>query len=330
MKKVLCLIFAIIMAVSCFSSCAKEEAATSEDTSSDNTVIKIAGLKGPTSIGLVKLLEDNENGKSVNKYEFTMAGAADELVPKLTKGELDMAAIPSNLAAVLYNKTNGGIKVLSINTLGVTYIVEKDAGVTSIADLKGKTIYATGKGSTPEYSLRHILSSNGIDPDKDVTLEWKTEPTEVVALLKTKGGVAMLPQPYVTVASSSVEGLKTAVNLNEEWNKLNNGSKLITGVLVARKEFCEQHPQLVESFLAEYESSIAYANSETAAASLLVEKRGIVAKAAIAEKAIPYCNVAYIDGADMKIALSGFYDVLYAIEPNSVGGKLPDDAFYYE
>lgn len=343
MKKILCMVLVFAMAIFCLASCADDSkdnssveesentsSAVSEEIVKDDTPIRIAGLKGPTSIGLVKLLDDNDNNKSVNKYVFTMAGAADEIVPKLTKGELDMAAIPSNLAAVLYNKTNGGIKVLSINTLGVTYIVEKDAGINSIADLKGKTIYATGKGSTPEYSLRHILSSNGIDPDKDVTLEWKTEPTEVVAILKSSGGVAMLPQPYVTVASSSVEGLKTVINLNDEWNKLDNGSKLITGVLVARTEFCNEHPQLVESFLEEYEKSIAFANTNTAEAAAFVEQRGIVGKAAIAEKAIPFCNVAYIDGAEMKTALSGFYTALFAIEQKSVGGTLPGDNFYHE
>ncbi len=344
LKKFLCLFMAVLATLLCFVSCdegdVKEnttsEVSVSEDvtsddvTSKDDTVIKIAGLKGPTSIGLVKLLEDNDQGKSENKYEFTMAGAADEIVPKLTKGELDMAAIPSNLAAVLNSKTEGGIKVLAINTLGVTYIVEKNAGITDIADLKGKTIYATGKGSTPEYSLRHILSANGIDPDKDVTFEWKTEPTEVVALLKSKGGVAMLPQPYVTVASASVEGLKTVINLNDEWNKLDNGSKLITGVLVARTEFCENHPDLVAAFLSEYKNSIEFANSNLKEASVLVEKRGIVAKSAVAEKAIPFCNVSYIDGSEMKTALSGFYSVLFEIEPKSVGRKLPTDNFYHE
>ncbi len=324
MKKIIALILAFCMIAFCLVSCSKEE------EKKDDTVINIAGLKGPTSIGLVKLMEDNDNGSSLNKYNFTMAGAADELVPKISKGEIDMAAIPSNLAAILNTKTDGAIKVLAINTLGVTYIVDKGMGITSIADLKGKTIYATGKGSTPEYSLRHILKANGVDPDNDVTFEWKTEPTEVVALLKANNGVAMLPQPYVTVATSSVDGLKVAINLNDEWNKLDNGSKLITGVLVVRKEFAEAHPTLINNFLKEYEESIKYVNEDAAAASLLVEKRGIVAKAAVAEKAIPNCNISFISGGEMKTALSGFYSVLFEINPATVGGKLPADSFYHE
>ena len=194
MKKLLVFLVLVAMTISLFA-CA--------DTEAEKETIRIAGLKGPTSIGLVKVMNDNADGKAANKYEFTIAGSADEITPKLNKGELDMAAIPANLASVLYNNTNGAIKVLAINTLGVLYIVEKGDTVKSVADLKGKTIYATGKGSTPEYTLRYILSKNGVDPDNDVTIEWQSEPTAVVPLLKANdNAIAMLPQPYVTVAQS--------------------------------------------------------------------------------------------------------------------------------
>ena len=227
MKKVLALVLAVLMLTAVFAGCSNT--AKNEESSipavTQKTDVNIAGLKGPTTMGLVKVIEDNKNGKASNNYNFTVAGSADEITPKLTKGELNIAAIPANLASVLYNKTQGKIKVLAVNTLGVVYITEKGESVKSVKDLKGKTIYATGKGSTPEYTLRYILKENGLDLDKDVTVEWKSEPTEVVALLsKGEGGVAMLPQPYVTVAQTSVEGLRIAINLNDEWEKLDNTS----------------------------------------------------------------------------------------------------------
>lgn len=333
MKKILALILALILAIGIFAGCgkpSKEPDKTPEPTpeAKEEVTVKIAGLKGPTSIGLVKLMEDNEAGASENKYEFTVAGAADEVTPKLIKGELDMAAIPSNLASVLYNNTEGKIKVLAINTLGVVYIVDKGVGITSVADLKGKTIYATGKGSTPEYALRYILKENGIDPDKDVTIEWKSEPTEVVAVLSSGNGVAMLPQPYVTVAKSKVEGLNVALDLNAEWEKLDTKSMLITGVVVARADFIEKYPNTVKKFLKEYKASAEYANTEVAAAATLVEKFGLF-KAAVAEKAIPQCNITYIAGEEMKTALKEYLNILYNFNPAAVGKQLPADDFYY-
>ena len=199
----------------------------------------------------------------------------------------------------------------------------------SLADLKGKTIYATGKGSTPEYALRYLLSENGIDPDKDVTLSWKAEPTETVALLaETKGAVAMLPQPFVTVAQTKIEGLRIAVDLTQEWDDLDNGSALITGVLVVRSEFAEEHPEQLAAFLDEYQASTEYVNANIPEAAQLVEKYGIV-KAPIAEKAIPYCNITYLEGEEMKAAMEGYLGVLFDQNPKAVGGALPDDDFYY-
>lgn len=292
--------------------------------------IRIAGLKGPTSMGLVHLMESADAGISANDYEFTMAVAADEITPLLIRGELDIAAIPANLASVLYNNTDGEIKLLAVNTLGVIYIVEKGNGINSLHDLKGKTVYATGKGTIPEYALRYLLSENGVDPDNDVTIEWKSEPTEVVALLQeAESGVAMLPQPFVTVAQTQVEGLRIAADLAGEWDNLQNGSMFITGVLVARSDFAEAYPEQISAFLDEYKQSTEYANSNVAEAAQLVEKYGIV-KAAVAEKAIPYCNITFIEGPEMKDAVEGYLRVLFDQNPKSVGGALPDDGFYYE
>lgn len=295
-------------------------AACAKPAAEPQTKIRIAGLKGPTSMGLVKLM-DNE------KYEFTLAGSADEVTPLLLKGELDMAAVPANLAAVLYNNSDGKIVTLAVNTLGVLSLLEKGDTIKDVTDLKGKTVYATGKGSTPEYTLRHILSSAGIDPDNDVTIEFKSEPAEVVALLQNADGIAMLPQPYATAALSQTEGLRLVLDISEAWDTLVPGSRLITGVLAARKDFLEKYPEAVAAFLAEYKDSAEWVNANNEEASQLIEKYGIT-KAAIAKKALPHCNIVFMDGAEMKEALSGYLAILFDQNPKAVGGKLPADDFY--
>ena len=313
------------------------DASTDESASAEKTTIRIGGLKGPTSIGMVKLMADSDAGLTDNNYTFTLAADASEIVSKVTAGEYDIAcvptnsaAIPANLASVLYNRTEGAIQILAVNTLGVLYIVETGNSVQSLADLKGKTIYATGKGSTPEYTLLYLLEKAGLDPEKDVTVEFKSEPTEVVALLKAQPeAVAMLPQPYVTAAQAQVEGLRIAVDLNEAWEAAETGSKLLTGTIVVRREFAEANPEAIEAFVTEYRASTEFANENVSEAAQLVEKYGI-ATAAIAEKAIPYCNITCMEGAEMKAAMQVYLGVLYEKNPDSVGGALPDDAFYYE
>lgn len=306
---------------------ASSAASASEDTAASGDAMRIAGLQGPTTMGMVKLMKDQESPL----YDVTMYGAADEIVPLLTKGELDAAAIPANLAATLYQKTEGKIQVAAVNTLGVLYVVTTGDDVASVADLAGKTIYSTGKGTTPEYVLNYILTENGIDPAKDVTIEYKSEATEVLSTLQSagEGAVAVLPQPYVTAAQAQLEGLNVALDLTEEWNKIDPDSQLITGVLAVRSDYAEQHPEELEVFLADYRSSIEWVTANTADAAQLVAEYGIVAKAPLAEKALPACNITYMDGADMKQALSGYLDVLYQQDAASVGGALPGDDFYY-
>ena len=291
--------------------------------------INIGGMTGPTSMGMVKIMEDAEAGTAKNNYNFTIVGSADEITPKLIKGELDIAAVPANLASVLYNNTEKKVKLLAVNTLGVLYIVEKGNEIENFNDLKGKTIYATGKGSTPEYTLRYLLSEHGIDPDKDVDIQWKSEPNEVVALFKnSQSGIAMLPQPYVTIAQTQVEGLRIAANLTEVWDELDNGSALITGVVVVRSDFANEHPQQIAAFLDEYRESVEFVNSNIPEAAQLIEKFNIF-KAAVAQKALPYCNITFMEGEEMKDKVEGYLNVLFEQNPKSVGGKLPDDEFYY-
>ena len=301
---------------------ATEAPAESEAT---ETTLRIAGLKGPTTMGLVNLMAD----EVVSSYDFTMYGAADEIVPLLVKGDLDAAAVPANLAATLYNKTNGAVEVACINTLGVLYIVENGETVNSVADLKGQTIVTTGKGATPEYVLRYVLSENGVDPDSDVTIEYCSEATE--ALSKVQAGeatIAMLPQPFVTSALSQVEGLRVALDMNEEWQKV-AGSKLVTGVLVVRKDAVENDPEAFASFMEGYAASVEAANSDLEGTAALCEQYGVVAKAALAQKALPQCNIVFETGDEMKADLETYFNVLYAADPTSVGGTLPADDFYY-
>ena len=300
------------------------EAEPATDESAD-TALRIAGLKGPTTMGLVNLMAD----EVAENYNFTMYGAADEIVPLLVKGELDAAAVPANLAATLYNKTNGAVEVACINTLGVLYIVENGETVNSVEDLKGQTIVTTGKGATPEYVLRYVLSENGIDPDKDVTLEYTSEATE--ALSKVQAGeanIAMLPQPFVTSALSQVEGLRVALDMNEEWQKV-AGSKLVTGVLVVRKDAVENDPEAFAAFMDGYKASVEAANNDVEGTAALCEQYGVVAKAALAQKALPQCNIVFETGDEMKNDLATYFNVLYAADPASVGGSLPADDFYY-
>ena len=304
-----------------------EPAATEAPAESEATeaTLRIAGLKGPTTMGLVNLMAD----EVASSYDFTMYGAADEIVPLLVKGDLDAAAVPANLAATLYNKTNGAVEVACINTLGVLYIVENGETVNSVADLKGQTIVTTGKGTTPEYVLRYVLSENGVDPDSDVTIEYCSEATE--ALSKVQAGeatIAMLPQPFVTSALSQVEGLRVALDMDEEWQKV-AGSKLVTGVLVVRKDAVENDPEAFASFMEGYAASVEAANSDLEGTAALCEQYGVVAKAALAQKALPQCNIVFETGDEMKADLETYFNVLYAADPTSVGGTLPADDFYY-
>ena len=312
----------------------EETQSQTETASGEETAVNVMALKGPTAMGMVQLMDSAEAGSvNGNSYTFTIAASADEVTPKLVQGEADIAAVPANLASVLYNNTEGQVQVLAINTLGVLYIVENGDSVQSVSDLAGKTIYASGKGSTPEYALNYILSENGIDPETDVTIEWKSEHSECVAALASdENGIAMLPQPFVTTAQTQNENLRVALDLTEEWDALQADaeapSALLTGVVVVRTAFAEEHPEAVNAFLDSYKESVDYVNANVTDAAALIEKYDIVT-AAVAEKALPYCNITFIEGTEMQEKLSGYLNVLYEQNPTSVGGALPADDFYY-
>lgn len=287
----------------------------------------VGSLKGPTSMGMVQLMSEQEALEAPD-FDFTMVTAADELVASFTKGDTDIALLPANVASVLYNKTEGNVQVLDINTLGVLYLVTADTSITGIADLKGKTLYSTGKGQTPEYALNYLLAANGLSAE-DVAVEYKSEPTEVVSILaQDETAVGVLPQPFATVACQQNDKLLLAADLTAEWDKTGNGT-MVTGVTIAKKDFVEANPEIIDKFLDSHSASAEYANTNTAEAAELVASYGIVEKAPIAEKALPQCNITCMEGTEMKEALSGYLNVLFEQNPESVGGALPEDDFYY-
>lgn len=306
-----------------------QEGASEQET--EKADINIIGLKGPTALGMLQIMENNEAGEANNNYNFTLVGAPDEITSKLISGEVDIAAVPTNLASVLYNKTEGGVKLLALNTLGVLYMVTKNEEVASIADLKGKTIYATGEGSTPQYALEYILTQNGLDPETDVNIVYKSEHAEILPLMISgEATIALLPQPFVTQALAQDAEIEVALDMTEEWDKcVTDGSQLTMGCVVARTEFVEENKEAVDRFLEEYAASVEFVNGNVEEAAALSGKFDVIAEE-VAAKAIPECNIVFWEGEQMKEAAEGFLTVLHNANPQSVGGALPDEGLYYE
>lgn len=292
--------------------------------------IRVGAMKGPTSMGLLFLMDKAENGETADTYEFQMVTAADELLPLMIKGELDIALVPANVAAVLYQKTEGGVTVIDINTLGVLYFVTGNVEIASVADLKGKTIYLTGKGTTPEASLKYVLQQNGL-AEGDYTLEFKSEATEVAAVLaENPDAIGLLPQPFVTAALMQNDALKVVLDMNEEWMKVQeDGSGMVTGVTVVRDAFLEENEAAVKRFLEEHALSATAITEDVESGAVLAVEAGIVAKEPIAKKAIPECNITCVTGTEMKAALEKYVKVLADFNAQLVGGSVPGEDFYY-
>lgn len=358
-KKVLSLLLAMTMSVSLLCGCAQSNDAqktaddanestqeivadetvseadsteVSEDTVADSTAddvtIHVASLKGPTSIGLVKLWQDAKDNTASASYEFNMYTAADEILPLVMKGDVDIALVPANVAANLYQKSEAAISVIDINTLGVLYMVSGDRSVDSVEALAGKTVYLTGKGTTPDLALQHLLDDHDMTTD-DVTLEYKSEATEVAAALsENSDAVGLLPMPFVIAACAQNDKLSIVLDVNAEWEKANDGQGMVTGVTIVRNEFLKEHPEAVDAFLTDHKNSVDYVNSNVEEAANLVVESGIVEKAPVAQKAIPKCNIVCITGQEMKDMLSAYLDVLARQDAAFIGGQTPDDDFY--
>lgn len=289
-------------------------------------VLRVGSLKGPTTMGLVNLMSEVESGAK-NGYSFEMQSQPDVIMSELVSGKLDIALLPANVAAVAYNKTKHGVSAIDINTLGVLYCVTGDENIKSVKDLAGKTVLSTGQGASPEYVLNYLLEKNGVT---DCDVQFKSEATEIAALLKqdpTK--IAILPQPFVTVATAQNDQLKVAFSLTDEWKSVSPDSKLLTGVTVVRNEVLENRAAEVDQFIADHQASTEKAATDVDATAELVAKYGIIAKAPVAKKALPDCNIVAIAGDEMKTDLAGYLQVLFDANPKSVGGTMPDDDFYY-
>lgn len=316
MKRIVAMITAAVMlfSLAAFAACSKKQ---------DDTEIRIAALKGPTGMGMVKLA-DKQNYPN---YTVSIEASPDALNPRIISGEVDVAAVPVNLASVLYNKLDGDISVLAVSTLGVLYVVEAGSEVNSVADLAGKTVYATGQGATPEYILNYLLDKNGVAGSVEVN--YVGEHAALATMLADGSAeIGMLPEPNVTSTLAGNDNLRIALNLTEEWNKVCS-TELVQGVVIARKSFVNEHPEAIEQFLREYEKSSAFVNENIDEAAKLIVDAGILGNVEIAKKAIPNCNICFSKGEAMHKAVEGMLAVLFEANPKSIGGKLPDKDFYY-
>lgn len=315
-NKLISAVLTAALGLSLLSGCVKE----------DDVTIRVGSLKGPTTIGIVNMINNTDN-MNHNTYDFTVASQPDEIAAALNAGDIDIALIPANLASILYNRTNGGIQVIDINTYGVLYCLSSDASITSIADLSGKTVITTGQGATPEYAMNYLLEQYGVT---DCTLDFKVEGAEVIASLQENPDqIAVLPQPAATAAIAQVEGLQINFSLDDEWNNVTSDSRLVTGVTVVRTEFAQEHPDAVNSFIVDHHNSAIAANDDVETTAQLVVDQGIIGAVPIAQRAIPLCNVVCVTGNQLRPELEGYLQTLYDANPESIGGAMPGDDFYF-
>lgn len=302
---------------------------SSESESSTTTTVRVGSLKGPTSIGIAYLMNQSDNGATAQQYEFSMTSTPDDLLPSVIQGDLDVALIPANAASVLYNKTDGAISVVDINTLGVLSVVSANTQIQQFSNLAGHSVYLTGKGASPEYVMNYLLSAAGIADQ--VTLEYKSEAAEVVSVLtEDPTAIGVLPQPYVTVATTKNTDLVALIDLNDVWDAtVSDGSKLIMGVTVARNEFIQSYPDSISQFLADHAASVDEANADPDEVAPMVVSAGVLDSEQIAAKAIPNCHLVCTTGTDMQTQLAAYLNILYSQDSSSVGGSLPSDDFYY-
>lgn len=334
--KLFALLLVAVLCTLCFAGCqptgtdgtSSGETETSSAPAKDAEVINVAVIKGPTGVGMASLMEKDANTQTEYDYNFQLLSGPEQTVALLTNKTVDIAAMPTNLAAN-FNGKGGDVTVLAVNTLGVLYILDSTGEVTDINSLKGKTIYSTGKGSNPEFILNYVLEKNGIDPEEDLTIEYLTDNTELSSKLVSDDiKIAMVPEPLVSTVTAKNKDLKVVMDMTEEWKNAGGSGELMMGCVAVRNEFLENSPNAVADFMKEYEASIAACEDVDAAAALCV-KHEIIAAEPIAKNAIPRCNLVFVTGEDMKTKLSGYLSVLYQANPNSIGGQLPDENFYY-
>lgn len=333
MKRMIALVAVLLMLTVLFTGCGETTSSTADTAKPEagKTVVNIGGIIGPTGIGMANLIAADGEGTTANDYTFSFSSVPQDIAAKLTQGAVDIAALPTNLAVSLYNKTSGGVKLLAVNTLGVLHVLENGNSVKSIADLKGKTIYSTGEGANPEYILKYVLEQNGLTPGKDVTIEFIAE-NDTLAAQMASGAIklALVPEPQVSVITTKNPDVRAAINMNDAWDAVAEGdSKLMMGCVAVRAEFLEKNKAAVDAFLTDYAASITAATADVKKTAELCKQHRILPNAAIAAKAIPNCALTFVAGAEMKAQIKGYYAVLFAANPKSIGGKLPADDFYY-
>ncbi|MCL2577633.1 MAG: PhnD/SsuA/transferrin family substrate-binding protein [Defluviitaleaceae bacterium] len=312
--------FLILLTIIIFAGC-------SSATKNDTDVIRVAAMRGPTAMGLLHLMDENERGAARNNYEFELLGSPDMVPPLLVRGEIDIAAIPGNLAAVLYNRAD--VQALAVVTLGVLHIVDTTDTIHSVADLAGRTIYAHGQGITPEIALNYVLEKNGLTPGEDVTIEFRSEHAEIAALLERGvAEIALLPEPFVSTVLSRIDGLRVALDLSEEWNRVQPDYGLIMSVVISRREFLRENPEAVAVFMEEYAESVAFVNENISEAAQFAVNFDLVPAVPIAQAAIPRSNIVFMTGEEMRQNLTGFYRVLYEANPETLGGAMPGEDFW--
>ncbi|MEA4964386.1 MAG: ABC transporter substrate-binding protein [Oscillospiraceae bacterium] len=306
------------------------ETTAAETTAADDITIRAMVLSGTTGFGMAKLIADAEAGETAVPCTVSVETDASNVTAALVSGSIDVAALPTNAAAAVYNKTQGGVQVLALNTRGVLYLMTgAGESVSSFADLKGKTVYVPAQN--PTFIFTYLCEQNGLTPGEDITIDnTYAQPADLqTALASGEITLAVLPEPMVTIAKSANQELTVALDLTEEWDKVAEPGSLVQGCLVARTEFVQAHPEAIAAFLQDCEASVQYLTAEPAEAAALIEQVGIFAKAAVAEKAIPNCNVCFVTGSEMKTSLGTYLGVLFGLDPSSVGGAIPDSDFYY-
>lgn len=316
MKKFLAILLSLIIIIGA-TACSK--------TKKTGVTVNIGVLKGPTGMSAAWLMDQNDQKLSANEYNFTVAGTPDAITGQLINGDMDIAALPTNAISALYNKTEGKISVLGVNALGVLYILENGNSINSVSDLAGKTVLASGKGSTAEYVLNYILEKNGVIAE----IVWAAEHSEAATLaLKGDYDIVMLPEPFVTNVTAKSDAFRVALDLTEEWEALGNGELTMGGIAV-RTAFLEEHPDAVKAFVDEYGKSVAFTNTQPEDAAKLIAKYEIAAEE-VAKNAIPRCNIVWLHGKDYKAVLENFLGVVYDANPAGIGGKMPGDDFYLD
>ncbi len=337
MRKTLIALLVCIFLVLTGCSANKEQKAVSTPKTPP-VKASVAVLRGPTAIGMIKLI-DEKYAPEGSQLEYVMEQSPEVLSAKLLNGELDFATIPTNMAANLYNK-GVGYQIAGVNVWGVMYVVSNGGNISTWNDLKGKEISCTGQGAVSDLVFKYLLMKNGIDPNKDVHLTYIAAPAELAqAAIAGKIQISVLPEPWVTNVLAQNKNLKIALDLQKEWTVLNapadkkqetEKQAYAQTCLVVKKEFAQAHPEIVKQFLSECEQETEWINTHPSEAGKLVEKHQLGLTASAAQASIPRCNLSWADAGKARPAVETFLKVLMNYSPQSVGGKLPDDAFYYQ